>query len=35
VLNVVDDLSREGLAAIPGTSISGHRVVRESTALFE
>ena len=35
VLNVVDDVTRECLAAIPDTSISGHRVVRELTALIE
>ena len=29
VLNVVDDVSRECLAAIPDTSISGRRVARE------
>jgi len=31
VLNVVDDVARECLAAVPDTSISGHRVVRELT----
>ena len=35
VLNVVDDVTRECLAAIPDTSISGLRVVRELTALIE
>jgi len=35
VLNVVDDVTRECLAAIPDTSISGRRVVRELTALTE
>jgi transposase InsO family protein len=35
VLNVVDDVTRECLAAVPDTSISGHRVVRELTALIE
>jgi transposase InsO family protein len=35
VLNVVDDVTRECLAAIPDTSISGRRVVRELTALIE
>ncbi len=35
VLNVVDDVTRECLAAIPDTSISGHRVARELTALIE
>ena len=34
VLNVVDDVTRECLAAIPDTSISGRRVVRELTALI-
>jgi putative transposase len=33
VLNVVDDVTRECLGAIPDTSISGKRVVRELTAL--
>jgi putative transposase len=31
VLNVVDDVTRECLAAVPDTSVSGHRVVRELT----
>ena len=31
----VDDVTRECLVAIPDTSISGHRVVRELTALIE
>ncbi|WP_239806400.1 IS3 family transposase [Croceicoccus hydrothermalis] len=35
VLNVVDDVTRECLAAVPDTSISGRRVVRELTALIE
>lgn len=35
VLNVVDDVTRECLAAIPDTSISGRRVARELTALLE
>ena len=35
VLNVVDDVTRECLAAIPDTSISGRRVARELTALTE
>lgn len=35
VLNVVDDVARECLAAIPDTSISGRRVARELTALIE
>ena len=34
VLNVVDDVTRECLAAIPDTSISGRRVARELTALI-
>lgn len=34
VLNVVDDVTREYLAAVPDTSISGHRVVRELTQLI-
>ena len=33
ILNVVDDATRECLAAIPDTSISGKRVVRELEAL--
>jgi len=32
ILNVVDDVTREWLAAIPDTSISGRRVARELTA---
>ena len=35
ILDVVDDVTRECLVAIPDTSISGHRVVRELTALIE
>ncbi len=35
VLNVVDDVTRECLAAIPDTSISGRRVARELTKLLE
>jgi putative transposase len=35
VLNVVDDVTRECLAAIPDTSISGRRVARELTALID
>lgn len=35
VLNVVDDVTRECLAAIPDTSISGRRVARELTSLIE
>ena len=34
VLNVVDDVTRECLAAVPDTSISGQRVVRELTELI-
>jgi putative transposase len=32
---VVDDVTRECLAAIPDTSISGRRVARELTVLIE
>lgn len=35
IFNVVDDVTRECLAAIPDTSISGRRVARELTALIE
>jgi putative transposase len=35
ILNVVDDVTRECLAAIPDTSISGQRVARELTMLIE
>ena len=35
ILNVVDDVTRECLAAIPDTSISGRRVARELTTLIE
>jgi putative transposase len=35
ILNVVDDVTRECLAAIPDTSISGRRVARELTKLIE
>ena len=35
VLNVVDDVTRECLAAIPDTSISGRRVARELGRLME
>jgi putative transposase len=35
VLNVVDDVTRECLAAIPDTSISGRRVARELAVLIE
>jgi transposase InsO family protein len=34
-LNLVDDVTRECLAAIPHTSISGRRVARELTRLVE
>ena len=34
ILNVVDDVTRECLAAIPDTSISGRRVARELTRLI-
>jgi len=34
VLNVVDDVTRECLAAVPDTSISGKRVVRELAELI-
>jgi transposase InsO family protein len=33
ILNIVDDVTRECLAAIPDTSLSGRRVTRELTAL--
>lgn len=35
VLNIVADVTRECLAAIPDTSISGRRVARELTALIQ
>ena len=35
ILNIVDDVTRECLAAIPDTSIPGRRVARELTALIE
>ncbi|MGV4794766.1 IS3 family transposase [Rhizobium sp. F40D2] len=35
MLNIVDDVTRECLAAIPDTSISGRRVARELTTLIE
>lgn len=35
ILNIVDDVTRECLAAIPDTSISGRCVARELTALVE
>lgn len=34
ILNVVDDATRECLAAIPDTSISGNRVARERATLI-
>ncbi len=34
ILNIVDDVTRECLAAIPDTSISGKRVTRELTTLI-
>ena len=34
VLNVVDDVTRECLAAVPDSSVSGHRVVRVLTELI-
>ena len=35
ILNIMDDVTRECLGAIPDTSISGRRVIRELTALIE
>jgi transposase InsO family protein len=35
ILNIVDDVTRECLAAIPDTSISGKRAARELTMLIE
>jgi putative transposase len=35
ILNIVDDVTRECLAAIPDTSISGRRVARELTARID
>lgn len=35
ILNVVDDVTRECLGAIPDVSISGRRVARELTAIIE
>ena len=35
VLNVIDDVTKECLAAIPDTSIPGKRVVREMRAVIE
>jgi putative transposase len=34
VLNIVDDVTRECLRAVPDTSISGRRVVRELAELI-
>ena len=34
MLNIVDDVTRECLAAVVDTSISGRRVVRELTGLI-
>jgi len=35
ILNIMDDVTRECLGAIPDTSISGRRVIRDLTALIE
>jgi len=35
ILNIVDDVTRECLAAVPGTSISGKQVARELTTLLQ
>ncbi|WP_155253484.1 IS3 family transposase [Bradyrhizobium japonicum] len=35
VLNIVDDVTKECLGAVPDTSISGRRVARELTAIVE
>jgi transposase InsO family protein len=35
ILNIVDDVTKECLGAIPDTSISGRRVARELTAIIE
>ena len=35
ILNIVDDVTKECLGAIPETSISGRRVARELTAIVE
>jgi hypothetical protein len=35
ILNIVDDVTKERLGAIPETSISGRRVARELTAIVE
>ena len=34
ILNVIDDVTKESLAAVVDTSISGRRVARELTALI-
>ena len=34
ILNIVDDVTKECLGAIPDTSISGRRVARELTAII-
>ncbi len=35
ILNIVDDVTKQCLGAIPDTSISGRRVARELTALIK
>ncbi len=35
ILNIVDDVTKQSLGAIPDTSISGRRVARELTAIIE
>jgi transposase InsO family protein len=35
VLNITDDITHECLGAVPDTSLSGHRVARELTAIIE
>jgi len=35
ILNITDDVTHECLGSIPDTSISGHRVARELTAIIE
>lgn len=35
ILNVIDDVTKESLAAVVDTSISGRRVARELTALIQ
>lgn len=35
ILNIVDDVTKQCLGAIPDTSISGRRVARELTAIIE